>query len=132
VTAASILTLHILDVNGAPVADAKVSTTTQPSGVKPLTATTNQTGYATFNKTKAGYYSFSISKEGYNSLSQSVNYTGKPITLTMTKTPADNTMLIVAPVAAVILIIAIAVTVIKRRRRSSRSDLEPLTWPMPQ
>jgi hypothetical protein len=131
--AASTLTLHIVDLNGDPVADAQVSTVTQPAGIKPLTATTNQSGWATFNKTKAGYYSFSITKEGYNPLSQSVNYTGKPVTFMITKTPADNTLLIVAPVVAVVLIVAIVVTVIKRRRGgSSRRDLEPLTWPMPQ
>jgi hypothetical protein len=131
--AASTLTLHIVDLNGDPVSDAQVSTVTQPAGIKPLTATTNQSGWATFNKTKAGYYSFSITKEGYNPLSQSVNYTGKPVTFMITKTPADNTLLIVAPVVAVVLIVAIVVTVIKRRRGgSSRRDLEPLTWPMPQ
>jgi hypothetical protein len=130
--AASTIVMRVIDVNGDPVADAQVSTETQPAGIKQLSGTTNQSGCVTFNGTKTGYYAFSITKEGYRPLSQSFNFTGKTATLMLTPTPADNTMLIIAPIVAVILIVAIAVTVVKRRRRgSSKNRLQPLNWPMP-
>jgi hypothetical protein len=130
--AASTLVLHVVDINGDPVADAQVLTATQPAGIKQLTGTTNQSGYVKFNGTKAGYYAFDISKDGYSPISPSLNYTGKPCTFTLAQTPADNTLLIIAPVVAVVLIVAITVTVIKRRHRgSSKKGLEPLNWPMP-
>lgn len=135
-TAASLsasLVLRVVDVNGDPVSDASVSTATQPAGLKQLTGTTNQSGYVTFNGTKTGYYAFAITKEGYDALSQSVNFTGKPVTFMLTQTPADNTMLIIAPIVAVVLIVAVSVTLVKRRHRgSSKKGLQPLNWPMPQ
>ena len=130
--AASTIVMCIVDVNGDPVADAQVSTLTQPAGLKQLTGTTNQTGYVTFNNTKTGHYTFSVTKGGYSSLSQDVAFNGNPVTFMLTKTPTDNTMLLIAPIVAVVLIVVIAVTVVKRRRRgSSKRGLQPLSWPMP-
>jgi hypothetical protein len=127
------LTLHIVDINGDPIADATVSTVTQPAGITQLTGTTNETGYATFKNVKSGYYAFDVTKDGYNPISQSVSFNGTSVTFMLNQTPADNTMMIIAPIVAVILIVAIAVTVVKRRRRggSSSKGLQPLNWPMP-
>jgi hypothetical protein len=127
------LTLQVLDINGNPIADAQVFSATQPAGITQLTGTTNETGCATFHGVKAGYYAFDIQKDGYNPLQQSVSYNGTKITFTLSQTPADNTLFIIAPIVAVALIVAIAVTVIKKRRKggSSSKGLQPLNWPMP-
>jgi hypothetical protein len=127
------LVLYVSDINGSPITGVQVSTVTQPAGITQLTGATNETGYATFHGVKAGYYAFDISKDGYNPLSQDVTFNGNPVSFTLTQTPSDNTMLIIAPIVAVILIVAIAVTVVKRRRRggSSSKGLQPLNWPMP-
>jgi len=57
--------IFVSDVNGLPVSDATVISTSQPSK-KPLKGVTDENGIVSFNNIPAGSYVFQISKEGYS------------------------------------------------------------------
>jgi hypothetical protein len=56
--------IFVSDVDGLPVSDATVVSTSQPSK-KPLKGVTDENGVVSFNNVPTGSYVFRISKEGY-------------------------------------------------------------------
>jgi hypothetical protein len=122
-----------LDSSGNYLSDVSVYSSSQPTGAKILTGSTNSTGYATFSDVKAGSYTFEVTKTGYETLHQPVNFNGAPLTMDLTliggSPQGDNTLITIIAVAIVAVVIAVIGIVLVKRRKPSKT-LQPLNWPL--
>jgi hypothetical protein len=69
----STITITLVDSKNSPIVGATVSSTSQPSGQAPLSATTDNNGAASFTDVLPGSYSFSVQKTGFTSSTISVD-----------------------------------------------------------
>jgi hypothetical protein len=72
--------IHITDSNNTPIAGAKITTLSQPSGQPALTGTTNPTGSLTFKNIVAGSYIFYASKNNIAGNSEVTTVKGQQTT----------------------------------------------------
>ncbi len=122
---------HILDISGKPIISANVSSTTQPAGVRTLSAFSNTTGYVSFTNVTAGQYSFTIVKEGYQNANQTVNLKTQsiswPLQLSSINQAASNeaplTIIIIAIISVIIAVIGVIVVVKRRKSKAEHYQL---------
>lgn len=125
------LQLYVQDSDGNYLSNATVTSTVQPQGVKTLFGVTNSSGSVAFRNVTAGLYTFEIAREGYETLNQTVNFKGKPMSMTITLnggTQEDNTLFIVAVVIVVAVVFAVGAIVLIRRRKSNDFPNKPLNY----
>lgn len=60
-----VIRLYVKDRDGNPVAEAEVTSTSQPGGISSLSSTTGEDGSVTFRGVPSGSYKFKATKEGY-------------------------------------------------------------------
>lgn len=121
----------IEDSNGKPVSGAEVSSTSQPTGENTLLASTNSTGYVTFQNAPAGSYSFVVKKNGYDSTFDSVSLKGQPLTLTLSLSKNSSgskggiplTTILIALVIVIIAIVIVVLIVGSRNSEPSETSL---------
>ena len=130
-----VLTFLIQDSQGKPISNALVSSTIQPQGINSLLDLSNATGYVTFNNLTAGNYSFKAVKDGHPQINETINFDGKPLTLTITLT--DNiltgnasgntlTIIIVAIIAAAGIAIVSFMVILRRKKSSNIRNLQEM------
>lgn len=105
-----IITLYVKDKEGNPIAEAWVTSTSQPSGTSSLSSTTGEDGSVTFRSIPAGSYKLKVTKEGYEEGSIEITleaYQTVTETIYIARKPffglgTQNFMIIVAAAGAVI------------------------------
>ncbi|MEM2767446.1 MAG: carboxypeptidase regulatory-like domain-containing protein [Candidatus Bathyarchaeia archaeon] len=126
------VSIHVTDENGLPIRGANVRSVSEPVGMSPLNAFTDENGFASFIDIYEGEYVFEILKDGYDAQTVSARVTAnKTITVTVhlrkSSMFALNTMLIVTIVVCVVIAVIVIVVFIKRRRPKEYSGLDMLT-----
>jgi len=115
--------LNIEEDNGNPVSDASVTSTSQPSGVSPLTDIANEGGYVEFNNVLEGSYTVQITKSGYYTKNETISVTAGQTTvqtITLLNTPSHwpSTPIVIAIIAAVIIAVAIIALALRKYKIS--------------
>lgn len=120
--------VYVKDSDGNPVGGANVTSTSQPSGMSPLTGITNAQGYVAFKDISEGVYVVQISKAGYETKTEAINITaGQTTTYTAEilktgATTSDFTALlwIIGIIIAVVIAVVALVFIIRERNMPRR------------
>jgi len=120
--------IQVRDSNGNPVSQATVTSTSQPSGQPPLSGTTDNTGYVTFDNVIAGYYTIEVNKTGYNINSQIVDVIARRettviIDLSQPPDPVFSILTLIGWIAIPVIIVIVTILILKRRL-ANRVDLD--------
>jgi len=120
--------IYVKDSKGNPVSHATVTSTSQPSGQPPLSGTTDNTGYITFENVIAGYYTIEANKTGYNINSQLVDVIARRettviIDLSKAQDPVFSILTLIGWIAIPVIIVVVTILIIKRRL-ANRVDLD--------
>ena len=130
-----VLTFLIQDSQGNPVSNVLVSSIVQPQGINSLLDLSNATGYVTFNNLTAGTYSFKAVKDEHIQANETIDFDGKPLTLTITLTDniltsnvSGNTSIIIifVIIAAASISIVSFMLLLKRKKSPNIRNLQEL------
>jgi uncharacterized membrane protein len=124
--------VYVKDTGGSPVAEASVSSTSQPAGISSLSGTADQQGLVVFEDVLTGSYTFRAEKPDYETNStEVVVLAGQTIdaTIYVAGTPLGFLglpllMWIIIIVVAVILVVAAVIIARRGRRKPSESEEE--------
>lgn len=127
----------IKDTNDQPLADAIVSTISQPAGMNALMDITNSTGYVTFPNVIEGPYTVSVSKLGYSPINQTIDFRANNSALTLFLTASaenqpgpDLTIILLVLIAIIVIVIVVAAAYLQRRKTAKRFQV-PKKWEPP-
>jgi biopolymer transport protein ExbD len=127
----------IKDGNGQPLADAIVSTLSQPAGMNALMDISNSTGYVTFPNVMEGLYTVGVSKLGYTPINQTIDFRANSSALTLFLTASaenqpgpDLTLILLVLIAIIVVVIVVAAAYIQRRKTAKRFQV-PKKWEPP-
>jgi len=104
--------LYVKEGDGNPVSGASVSSTSQPSGISPLSAVTDEKGYVAFDDVLAGSYAIQISKTGYDTKSIQIDVIATKTTtdtICLSKASPPPLGLPIPPLIVMVIIVAIAI-----------------------
>ena len=103
------LAVRVVDVGQQPVSGANVTFVSQPAGQRRLSQIANDQGLTAFASVRSGSYELQASSPGYETATRNVvvqtNSTRTETIVLSRLTPADNTLLIVAAVAAALVVL---------------------------
>jgi hypothetical protein len=129
------LTFLIQDSQGNPISNVLVSSTIQPQGINSLLELSNATGYVTFNNLTAGEYSFKAVKDDRIQTNETIDFDGKPLTLTITLTENvltgnvsgnTSTIIIFVIIAAASISIVSFMLLLRRKKSPNIRNLQEL------
>ena len=127
----------IKDENGQPLADAIVSTLSQPPGMNALMDITNSTGYVTFPNAMEGSYTVSVSKLGYSPINQTIDFNINTSALTLVLTNSsgntqglDLTIILLVVATIIVVVIVVAAAYLQKRKTAKRFQV-PKKWEPP-
>ena len=123
----------IKDINEIPLNDTVVSSISQPDGVGTLVEITNATGYVTFENATLGSYTFNVNKLGYPSMNATIDYTGQPLSLSITllsaETQTNTGMILIVAVSlavAIVIVLGIILFLVRRSNLAKTRKLQEL------
>ena len=125
------LELQVIEENGNPISNAKVTAQSQPYGDQTISGFTNETGYLIFENLWEGNYTFQITKVGYEDQNETIRLVAgqtlyRAIILSP-QAPFLSLPIIVAIVAIVVVAVLVGVWWIRRRRNSLTVSWKPST-----
>jgi hypothetical protein len=137
-TPTSTLQVQIVDENGNPISNTDVTIASQLTPDQTTSATTDETGYVTFEGLIGGDYTIQVTRDGYNAINQTITCpAGRTLSQTLilsqsplfSLVPLSLPMLIVIIVIVVVAVVAVVVGFwyIRRRRNSNGESTEEET-----
>jgi hypothetical protein len=122
------LEVYVKDSEGNPVEGVNVISTSQPSGINPLTGTTNAQGYVVFKNIPEGDYILQISKDGYETKTESITITANQTTTYTTEiskvaggpaTDFASSLWIIGIIIAVVIGVVAVIFIIRERSKTT-------------